>query len=576
MPESTVSESPARKSRRGRTRRILLIALASLFAVTGTAFAVGGGLTNISFEDGLNGWETAVFRDGAYSTVMDCSDPAHSIDSVCLVDGNDTFPGYTYGSSTPTTVSVSPRDGSKMVRLGGPFIDSSVRQPLNRYLLKQTFTVDPADPIVRFTYNVFTYDYSGFDALRMRVRLIDDSGEVVAEQIQGSFGSGVALKTTGWRGFVADLTGYEGQTLRLAIDAGGTLDTLYGFWAYIDGGDAPAPLPSPIASVPAQPGGGATSISKSSDESGNTEFVVPSSQVANLGGSLPLTLTFSIPAAEGAVVSNVKLRWSARYSSCGWSPITASATGSGPFTATVNVPCTGDLSLIYTVTEGGESQEFIIPYGGISLIDPQGVIYDQNGYNASAAAGLSADAARAANAIVGASVKLQRKSGGSWVNVLASDPGISPHVNPQITGADGKFQWDVSAGEYRVVVTAAGYPTTTSGSFHIPPPKLDAHIGLSKPTIGGPITGSNPIPAVVPCAGKTGKSLAKCKLDLKITNTCTKGSKAVKSACATRLRALDKCASISKAKKRNACKAKAQKAYNKAVAKAKKSKKKKK
>lgn len=580
VEESRRSGPNATRNHGSRARKFVLLALAALFAFAGTALAIGGGLQNISFEDGLNGWEASVFRGASYSSESSCDDKDQKVvrDSICVIDGPDNFTAYTYGNegdpwAVQSPITVTPHDGSKMVRLGGPFNSSKQSQSLHRYLLKQTFTVPSVDPVVKFTYNVFTFDYSGYDELRMRVRVLDDDGQVVAQQIQGAFGSGIDLKTTGWRGFSADLTGFEGQQLRLVIDSGGTADSLFGFWAYIDGGDAPAPLPAPTATVPPQPGGGATSLWSGADEAGNTEFQVPISQVSNLGGVLPLTLTFKIPVAAGAVVSNVKLRWSPRFSSSCGSSKTVDATGpvAGSYSATIDVSCSGDLSLIYTVTEGAEVENFIVPYGGITLIDPQGIVHDKVGYDASVAAGLSPDAARAANAISGAKVRLQRLTDGTWSNVLASDPGISPHINPQTTGGDGKFQWDVSGGTYRVQVTAPGYVPFTSEDYLIPPPKLDAHIGLSR-TVAPlpPPSGGNSGQPADPCSGKTGKMLSKCKLDQKIKSTCTKGNKAVKSACANRLRALEKCKSVKKAKKRKACKSKAEKAYKKAVAKAKK------
>ena len=99
---------------------------------------------------------------------------------------------------------------------------------------------------------------------------------------------------------------------------------------------------------------------------------------------------------------------------------------------------------------------FVVPIGGIVLIDPQGVVYDRISYDAAIAGGQTAEQARATAAISGATVRLQREQGGSFVNLLAADPGIAPNVNPQITGGDGRYQWDVAAGTYRVTVSAPG------------------------------------------------------------------------------------------------------------------------
>ena len=146
---------------------------------------------------------------------------------------------------------------------------------------------------------------------------------------------------------------------------------------------------------------------------------------------------------------------------------------------------TGDLYVRYTLEEGGTEQTFTVPIGGLTLIDPQGVVYDQTVFNQRKDAGDTDEQARAAAAITGATVTLQRKVGDEFQTVLSGDPGISPHVNPQTTGADGKFQWDVSAGIYRVVVQKDGFQTVTSPSYDIPPPKLDAHIAMTRVVADG-------------------------------------------------------------------------------------------
>jgi len=106
---------------------------------------------------------------------------------------------------------------------------------------------------------------------------------------------------------------------------------------------------------------------------------------------------------------------------------------------------TGDLIVRYDRT-GAITERFSVPIGGITVVDPAGVVYDRVTYDEKIAQGMTPDQARAAAAITGAAVRLQRKVGQSFVNVLAGDPGISPHVNPEITGANGMFQWDVPAG----------------------------------------------------------------------------------------------------------------------------------
>lgn len=166
---------------------------------------------------------------------------------------------------------------------------------------------------------------------------------------------------------------------------------------------------------------------------------------------------------------------------------------------------TGQLLVRYRLPAAGGGFDVIgpIPIGGIELIDPQGVVYDQEAFTAALAAKSVTEAtatdeqktaARAVAAITGATVTLQRQAtDGTWANVNALDPGISPNVNPQVTGGDGLYKWDVSAGVYRVRVSAPGYDGVTSTSALIPPPKLDLHITLARnyaPKAGFSVIGS--------------------------------------------------------------------------------------
>jgi Bacterial Ig-like domain (group 1) len=138
----------------------------------------------------------------------------------------------------------------------------------------------------------------------------------------------------------------------------------------------------------------------------------------------------------------------------------------------------GEMWVEFTLTENAVSQTFRIPIGGLALIDPQGVVYDGTRFDQAIAGGQPADQARATAAIAGATVHLQRLVNGAFVNVLSGDPGITPNVNPQTTGANGIYQWDVQAGTYRVAVAAAGCQSRVSPSVDIPPPVLDLHIRM--------------------------------------------------------------------------------------------------
>jgi uncharacterized repeat protein (TIGR01451 family) len=99
-------------------------------------------------------------------------------------------------------------------------------------------------------------------------------------------------------------------------------------------------------------------------------------------------------------------------------------------------------------------------------VDPAGYIYDVN----------------TGERISGATVWLQRPDGhGGWENVPTGQtpPIMQPDVNPQITGPDGQYQWDVLEGTYRVHVEATGYYPADSIVVTVPPPVTDLHIGLT-------------------------------------------------------------------------------------------------
>jgi len=99
-------------------------------------------------------------------------------------------------------------------------------------------------------------------------------------------------------------------------------------------------------------------------------------------------------------------------------------------------------------------------------VDPAGYVYDVT----------------TGQRIAGATVWLQRPDGqGEWENVPTGQtpPIMQPDINPQITGPDGQFQWDVLEGTYRVHVEAPGYYPADSTVVVVPPPVTDLHIGLT-------------------------------------------------------------------------------------------------
>ena len=248
-----------------------------------------------------------------------------------------------------------------------------------------------------------------------------------------------------------------------------------------------------------------------------------------------LSLKLPIPIQPGAgTVSNVSLLLDQAFGGSQQVPL-EDPDGDNVWTvpAGSNGICVqkGTLYVSFTLTENGVDQDFVVPVGGMTLIDPQGTVYDRERFEAGIGAGMTPESALADAALGGVTATLQRKVGGSFQTVLSGDPGISPNVNPEITPASGPskglFQWDVSAGEYRVQVSLPGYLDATSEVVSVPPPVTGLNIAMDRVKTAGPLDSTPILPAMSPrpapaataavtpprlCAGKKGKALARCRL----------------------------------------------------------------
>jgi hypothetical protein len=506
-----------------RPVRLPLATLAALLLTGGLALAIGTGLQNPSFENDLDHWTSKTLddnenRDVVYGPggskdglVPGCAAP--DAYNICVVSGPDTFNVTDDDGTRPITV--SPLDGSKMLRLAGPFHDDTERQETEDvFNVAQTFTVDPANSVLRLNYNLFTFDYTGFDELRLVVRITDEQGEPVSRFIRGGFGEGgdTNLKTTGWRSANIDLSGFGNQQMHVAVELQGTSDSLFGSWAYIDAGTAPTPPVSASGATGAAPSG--VTVHKEVDgDNGLVYFGLGASQVntyssSHSGACMPFDVNLPINPGAGAL-SNVVLNF--RDQHVGMTNVSGNIWHAQLCLTAFE---SGGLSLAYDLTEGLTTQHFLVSVGGMTLIDPQGVVFDTAQFSAAIAGGQTPVQALATAAIAGATVRLQRQNGsGGFDNVLSGDPGISPNVNPETTGSDGRFQWDVAAGIYRVSVTAPGHHSATSSAVAIPPPALDLNVGLA------PIPPTPPPPPVTPvvpppppvATGKRVAALKKCK-----------------------------------------------------------------
>lgn len=127
-----------------------------------------------------------------------------------------------------------------------------------------------------------------------------------------------------------------------------------------------------------------------------------------------------------------------------------------------------------------------------AYIDPSGTVLDTNG-----------------NPVTGATVTILRgdTAAGPFTALDPTKPGIEPAVNPQTTGSDGVFDWDVYAGWYEIQATAPGCtdpgdstkPTATIGPYPVPPPQIGLTLTMSCPGNAGP-----PTPTVASLSTSTG------------------------------------------------------------------------
>ncbi|MBM0126984.1 DUF1090 family protein [Pimelobacter simplex] len=403
------------------------------------------GLTNVGFEEDLAGWTVGYTTEGV------------------AVVGADDF--------------TQPWEGSKMLRIGNSQPSNGEDQPEGPNVLCQDFVVDQAQET--FSFNAFTYDYTGFDEFMFDVVVTDpDTGETLAAYQQGAWGEGTELKTSGWRGVKLDLTGHVGDTVRLSFRAGGTSDTLYAFWAYVDSADT---LPPTIQT--------STADVKSATGSVTTDPVTGQVTVAMPSGS-PSDLTLTIPATcadEEVEPTSVSLV-------LGGEVFDATKNANGTYTATIPEESIESGSLSVQVM-CPDATTLVVPIGQIVLYDPSGIVTDKvTGQPVVGAEvrlykvpGWEPQGATGPHPASTCQTNLSKAGGAPWsqpaptdlgVLVQAASPEISPNVNPFVTNAVGYYGWDVAQGCWYVVVSKAGYQTLTSPVVGVPTAVTDLDLQL--------------------------------------------------------------------------------------------------
>jgi hypothetical protein len=491
------------------SRSLRLLLLVVLGALSAQSPAVAAGPVNPGFETGLSGWTPTVvavqsgyygyggYVPGAEPVPVPCRVP----NGVCAV-GVDQFTAGTHAYR------VAPREGRQMARLGGPFLNAGITQPLERYRLEQSFVVDPARPVLALNYNAFAYDYSGFDALQIEVRITDGAGRLISETIHGAQGQGVLLRSTGWQGAQVDLTGWENQQVHVRIESGGTGDTLYGFWAYVDAGTVPKPIVGKVnATAPV-----ALDVQEDGN-SGDRWFRAEASAVG--AGCVPVRVAFPIAPPAGSRLALVRLHFTPTGQGSIEMPMALDGTGN--WAASVACLRSGRLRVEYDLVRGADVEHVLDPLGGLVAQNRFGVVYDRAAYLKLIAKKRSPVEALAASALKGATVRIERRLSGVFRPVLSADPGLLPRANPEITDKTGAFGWSVSPGTYRVRVRATGFPEAISPAFTVPGAPTGLNIGLGAVLAGSKGTAGDP--AAGACRNQRGASLRRCQTD---TRTATR------------------------------------------------------
>ena len=408
----------------------VLIALALGFLIAGAGgHSASAAVTNRGFEAGnLTGWSTGTVTEEVE------------------VVGNETIGGGAVAT---------PLEGQYMARLGTPEPSDLEGQPMGPNELYQNFTI--TENKLRFAYNIWTYDYTGFDEFRWEVTLTDTDSVIGSYQTKAwGEGGDTSRKSSGWQVVEIDTAAFQGRPAQLFFSGRGTEDDLYAFWVYIDSAENTAG--SDVVNLgeikvngfaPSQSSQTRTIFLTRPPGTGNNTISVP---VVCPDGSDPNSVDLIVGGTDYLqaypMAKDGDSIWEVTF-------LTPPGDSGNTFTLTLRVDCDGSI--------------ITVNIGSLTLIDPSGFVTD----------------AATTAAIPEATVTLQRMDGGTWADVnpyeTAGDPlspTINPQVNPELTDGDGHYGWDVVAGTYRVIVEKEGYATQTSPSVTVPPPVTDLNIQL--------------------------------------------------------------------------------------------------